>query len=98
MATFDVVVTKRDVVEQTLSTLDQRHGRGVVLVKLIPAERKFPSLPRRSSISGDLLRLAGAQRDVERVGRELGYIERPRVNRTSYSSAWVSWSAASSGC
>ena len=24
-----------------------------------------------------MLRLAGAQRDVERVGRELGYIERP---------------------
>ena len=35
MATLDVVVTRRRVIEQPLSALAQQHGRGVVLVKLI---------------------------------------------------------------
>jgi putative transport protein len=77
MATFDVVVTKRDVVEQPLSILDHRHGRGVVLVKLIRGGEEIPFAPETIINRGDLLRLAGAQRDVERVGRALGYVERP---------------------
>ena len=77
MATLDVVVTKRDVAEQPLSVLAQRHGRGVVLVKLIRGGEEIPFDAETIINRGDLLRLAGAQRDVERVGQAVGYIERP---------------------
>ena len=77
MATLDIVVTKREVEEQTLSVLAERYGRGVVLVKLIRGGEEIPFDAETIINRGDLLRVAGAQRDVERVGRELGYIERP---------------------
>jgi putative transport protein len=77
MATLDVVVTKRDVAEQPLSVLAQRHGRGVVLAKLIRGGEEIPFNAETIINRGDLLRVAGAQRDVERIGREVGYIERP---------------------
>ena len=77
MATLDIVVTKREAVEQTLSVLADRHGRGVVLVKLIRGGEEIPFDAATIINRGDLLRVAGAQRDVERAGRELGYIERP---------------------
>ena len=77
MATLDVVVTKKDATEQPLSVLAQRHGRGVVLAKLIRGGEEIPFAAETIINRGDLLRVAGAQRDVERVGREVGYIERP---------------------
>ena len=77
MATLDVVVTKREAAEQPLSVLAQRHGRGVVLVKLIRGGEEIPFDAETIINRGDLLRLAGAERDVERAGRALGYIERP---------------------
>jgi putative transport protein len=77
VATLDVVVTKRDIAEQPLSVLAQQHGRGVVLVKLIRGGEEIPFNAETLINRGDLLRLAGAQRDVERVGRAIGYIERP---------------------
>ena len=76
MATLDVVVTKRDVAEQPLSILAKRHGRGVVLAKLIRGGEEIPFNAETIINRGDLLRIAGAQQDVERVGREVGYIER----------------------
>ena len=77
MATLDVVVTKRDVAECPLSVLAQRHGRGVALVKLIRGGEEIPFSGETIINRGDLLRLVGAQQDVERVGRAVGYIERP---------------------
>jgi putative transport protein len=77
MATLDLVVTKKDVAEQPLSALAQRHGRGVVLAKLIRGGEEIPFGAETIINRGDLLRVAGAQRDVERVGRAVGYIERP---------------------
>src|SRR5688572_27539396 len=77
MATLDVVVTKKDVAEQPLSVLAQRYGRGVVLAKLIRGGEEIPFNAETIINRGDLLRVAGAQRDVERIGREVGYIERP---------------------
>ena len=76
MATLDVVVTKREAAEQPLSVLAQRHGHGVVLAKLIRGGEEIPFDAETIINRGDLLRVAGAQRDVERVGREVGYIER----------------------
>jgi putative transport protein len=77
MATLDVVVTKREAAEQPLSVLAQRHGRGVVLAKLIRGGEEIPFTPDTIINRGDLLRLGGAARDVERAGKALGYIERP---------------------
>ncbi len=76
MATLDIVVTKREVEDQPLSVLAERHGRGVVLAKLIRGGEEIPFNAETVINRGDLLRVAGAQRDVERAGRELGYIER----------------------
>jgi putative transport protein len=77
VATLDVVVTKREVAEQPLSALAQQHGRGVVLVRLIRGGEEIPFNADTIINRGDLLRLAGARQDVERVGRAVGYIERP---------------------
>jgi putative transport protein len=77
MASLDVVVTRGEAAEQPLSVLAERHGRGVVLVKLIRGGEEIPFDAGTVINRGDLLRLAGVQRDVERAGKELGYIERP---------------------
>jgi putative transport protein len=77
MATLDVVVTKREAAEQPLSVLGHRHGRGVALAKLIRGGEEIPFNAETIINRGDLLRLAGAARDVERAGKALGYIERP---------------------
>jgi len=77
MATLDVVVTKREWTEQPLSVLGQRHGRGIALAKLVRGGEEIPFSAETVINRGDLLRLAGAARDVERAGKALGYIERP---------------------
>ena len=77
MATLDAVVTKRDVAEQSLGVLAERHGRGVVLVKLIRGGEEIPFDAETIINRGDLLRLTGVQPDVERAGSAVGYIERP---------------------
>ena len=77
MATRDVVVTKREVAEQPLSLLAERYGRGVVLAKLIRGGEEIPFNAETIINRGDLLRLTGAEHDVERAGQALGYIERP---------------------
>ena len=76
MTTADVVVTNRDVVEQTLPTLAEQYGRGVVLQKLIRGEEEIPFTFETTVQRGDLLRIAGATQNVERVGKIFGYIER----------------------
>jgi len=71
------VVTRREVIEQPLSAVAQQHGRGVVLVKFIRGGEEMPFGAETIINRGDLLRLGGARRDVERAGQALGYIERP---------------------
>jgi putative transport protein len=77
VVTLDAVVTKREAAEQPLSVLAQKYGRGVVLAKLIRGGEEIPFAAETIINRGDLLRLVGGERDVERVGRALGYIERP---------------------
>ena len=75
--TLDIVVTNKDVAEQSLAVIAERHGRGVALAKLIRGGEEIP-FDRDTVINrGDLLRVVGATKDVERVGHALGYIERP---------------------
>ena len=77
MTTLDIVVTNRDVAEQPLSIVAARHGRGVALAKLIRGGEEIPFDAETIINRGDLLRIGGATRDVERAGKALGYIERP---------------------
>jgi putative transport protein len=77
MAALDVVVTKREVADRTLAEIAEAHGRGVVLLRLVRAGEEIPFAPGTIVHRGDLLRLAGAESDVERAGRALGYVERP---------------------
>ncbi|HUL79259.1 MAG TPA: aspartate-alanine antiporter [Vicinamibacteria bacterium] len=77
MATVDVVVTRKDVAERPLADIAGEHGRGIVLQKLVRGGEEIPFAPGTLVNRGDLLRLAGAERDVERAGQALGYVERP---------------------
>jgi putative transport protein len=77
LVVLDVVVTNRKVTERTLEELGSQHGRGVALLKLIRGGEEIPYGPATIVNRGDTLRLAGTQRDVERAGKALGYIERP---------------------
>src|SRR5215204_1602066 len=77
VAVLDVVLTNKAVVNRTLESVAQEHGRGVALVKLIRGGEQIPFTASTELNRGDLLRIAGAERDVERAGRALGYVERP---------------------
>jgi putative transport protein len=77
MAALDVVVTRQAVVERSLLDIADEHGRGVVLLKLVRGGEEVPFAPWTLVNQGDLLRVAGSERDVERVGEALGYVERP---------------------
>jgi putative transport protein len=75
--TADVVVTNRAVVDQALPGLAELYGRGVALQKLIRGAEEIPFTLETTVQRGDLLRIVGAAQHVERVGKILGYIERP---------------------
>jgi putative transport protein len=77
MAALDVVVTRKEIAERPLAEIAEEHGRGVVLLKLVREGEEIPFAPGTVVNRGDLLRLAGAERDVERTGKALGYVERP---------------------
>jgi putative transport protein len=77
MAALDVVVTRKEIAERSLSEIAEEHGRGVVLLKLVRGGEEIPFAAGTVVNRGDLLRLAGAERDVERAGQALGYVERP---------------------
>jgi len=77
MAARDVVVTRSEAADRTLADLADAHGRGVILLSLVRAGEEIPFAPGTLVNRGDLLRLAGAEADVERTGAALGYVERP---------------------
>jgi putative transport protein len=77
MAVLDVVVTNKAAADRTVRDLAAAHGQGVVLVKLVRAGEEVPFAAETVIYRGDLLRIAGAQADVERAGAALGYVERP---------------------
>jgi putative transport protein len=77
MVALDVVVTNRSLVDLSLRELADMHGRGVALLQLVRGGEEIPWVPSTKINRGDILRLSGATRDVERAGKALGYIERP---------------------
>jgi putative transport protein len=55
------------------------YARGVFLKKLTRTGQQMPFLPETMLERGDLLTLIGAQRDVERAAKNLGYADRRTV-------------------
>lgn len=74
---LDVVLTNRNLVDRSIAELAEGHGRGVALLKLVRGGEEIPFTASTDVNRGDLLRIFGASRDVERAGAAIGYIERP---------------------
>ena len=74
---LNVVLTNPQLVDRTLAELAAEHGRGVALHTLVRGGEEIPFVASTVLNRGDMLRLAGSSRDVERSGAALGYIERP---------------------
>jgi putative transport protein len=74
---LDVVLTNKGLVDRTIADLAETHGRGVALHRLVRGGEEIPFTAATTVQRGDVLRLAGASRDVERAGAAMGYIERP---------------------
>ena len=77
MLTADVVVTNRAIADLPLPVLAERYGRGVAVEKLIRGGEEIPFPLQMTLQTGDVLRIVGATQHVERVGKILGYIEKP---------------------
>lgn len=73
---LDVVVTNRALVDQTLSEVARLHGRGIALKRLIRGGQEMPFAADTTLNRGDILEIMGAQKNVERVAKVLGYAER----------------------
>jgi putative transport protein len=78
---LDVMVTRKEIVGNTLGEFaemgrDQR-SRGVFLRALIRGGHELPFNSGTKIAKGDVLRISGSQRDVERVARFIGYPIRP---------------------
>ena len=73
---LDAVVTHKEHDDQTVASLGEKHGRGVGLLRLVRGGEEIPFGLTTRVNRGDLLRLLGTSRDVERAGAALGYIER----------------------
>jgi putative transport protein len=75
--TLDVMVTRKEVVGNTLGEFaemghDQR-SRGVFVRGLLRGGHELPFNAGAKIAKGDVLRISGSQRDVERVAKFIGY-------------------------
>jgi putative transport protein len=79
--TLDVMVTRKEVIANTLGELAEmeqaQRSRGVFLRALLRGGHELPFNPGTKIAKGDVLRISGSQRDVERVAKFIGYPIRP---------------------
>lgn len=78
---LDVVVTNRDLAGKTIreiadSEAGRIHGRGVYLTGLVRGGEEMLFTPGTSVDRGDVLRIVGVKRNVERAAEHLGYADR----------------------
>jgi putative transport protein len=71
----EIVVTKKQAVDKTLSELSAGSGQGVLLHKLIREGQEMPFSPETRVHRGDLLSVSGRINDLECAARDIGYIE-----------------------
>ena len=78
---LDVVLTKRRLNHKTLAELPRELPRtsfhGIHLVSITRSAQKVPLHPGTEVHTGDTIRMIGLSGDVERLGKLLGYIEKP---------------------
>ena len=75
---LDVVVTNRSVAGKTLRELAGRDfARSVFLRKLVRSGEEMPSVPDLRVDRGDVMTLIGAQPEVERAAKQIGYPDWP---------------------
>lgn len=79
---LDVVITNKTFAGMTLREMAEcdagrTEGRGVFLRKLIRGGHEMPFTLGTKVDRGDVLQIAGAKRDVERVAKIIGYADRP---------------------
>src|SRR3954471_7133692 len=80
IAFLDVVITNKALLDKTIADLVKMDfARGVFLKKLTRAGQQMPFLPETQLERGDLLTLIGAERDVERAAKNLGYADRRTI-------------------
>jgi len=79
--TLDVMVTRKEVVGNTLGEFaelgHEQRSRGVFVRALLRGGHELPFNTGTKISSGDVLRISGSQRDVERVAHFIGYPIRP---------------------
>jgi putative transport protein len=79
--TLEVMVTRKEVVGNTLSELAEmehaQRSRGVFLRALLRGGHELPFNAGTKIAKGDVMRISGSQRDVERVAKFIGYPIRP---------------------
>jgi putative transport protein len=79
--TLDIMVTRKEVVRMTLGEFaemrPEQRSRGVFVRALIRGGHELPFSTGTKISKGDVLRVSGSQRDVERVAKFIGYPIRP---------------------
>jgi putative transport protein len=79
--TLDVMVTQKKVAGNTLGEFTEmgveQRSRGVFVRALVRGGHELPFNPGTKISRGDVLRISGSQRDVERVAKFIGYPLRP---------------------
>ena len=76
----DVVMTKKEYAGKTIQELGEReHSRGVYLTKITRGATSvdIPVLPNVQIHRGDILTIAGTNKDTQRVVDAIGYADRP---------------------
>lgn len=77
---LDVVITNKAIVGKSLRELAaMEFARGVFLKKLTRTGEPMPFAPETRVERGDVVTVVGAERDVERAAKELGYFDRTTV-------------------
>ena len=74
---LDVVITRSEVVGKTIADFNTEAARGVFLKRIIRGGTEMPIQPEFELQRGDSLTLVGMPRDVMRLGKLLGKVERP---------------------
>jgi putative transport protein len=79
--TLEAMVTRKEIVGSTLGEFVEighdRQSRGVFLRAVIRGGHELPFNAGTKIAKGDVLRVSGSQRDVERVAKFIGYTLRP---------------------
>jgi putative transport protein len=71
----DLIITNKKLAGKTLRELGTDYGQGVKLHKLIRTGQEIPFTPETIINRGDILKISGLPKDVERVSKTIGYLD-----------------------